>query len=65
MPSTVIHTVYYNKEEQVLKVVFQSGAVYLYRDVPDEVYLLLMKARSKGTFLNRFIKENYVFERME
>jgi hypothetical protein len=64
MPSSVIITAHYDKDTQVLKVIFRSGAVYEYYDVPEEVYLLYMKARSKGTFLNKFIKGNFEFEKV-
>lgn len=64
MPSSVIATVHYDKASQVLKVIFRSGAVYQYYEVPEEVYLLYMKARSKGTFLNKFIKGNFEFEKI-
>lgn len=64
MPSSVIDTTYYDKENQTLKVVFRSGAVYIYYDVPEDVYVQFMKARSKGTFLNLSIKGSYEFERV-
>ncbi|MFA6060326.1 MAG: KTSC domain-containing protein [Taibaiella sp.] len=65
MPSSVIITAHYNKDTQVLKVIFRSGAVYEYYGVPEEVYLFYMKAKSKGTFLNKFIKGNFEFEKVE
>jgi hypothetical protein len=65
MPSSVIDTTYYDKEKQTLKVIFRSGAVYVYFDVPEEVYQQFMKARSKGTFLNLSIKGSYEFERVD
>ena len=64
MPSSVIITAHYDKDTQVLKIIFRSGAVYEYYDVPKEVYLFYMKARSKGTFLNKFIKGNFEFEKV-
>lgn len=64
MPSSVIVTAHYDKDTQVLKVIFRSGAVYEYYGVPEEVYLMYMKAKSKGTFLNKFIKGNFEFEKV-
>jgi hypothetical protein len=64
MPSSVIITAQYDKDTQVLKVIFRSGAVYLYYDVPEEIYLFYRKAKSKGTFLNKFIKGNFEFEKV-
>jgi len=65
MPSSVIHHINYDKDTGTLKVTFLSGAVYLYYGVPDEMYLRFTRARSKGTFLNLFIKDHYEFERIE
>ena len=64
MPSSVILTAHYDKDAQILKVIFRSGAVYHYYEVPEEVYLLYSKAKSKGTFLNNFIKGNFEFEKI-
>lgn len=51
MPSTVIRSIDYDVDQQVLKITFRSGAVYAYYKVPDEVYIDLMKARSRVDFL--------------
>jgi hypothetical protein len=65
MPSSVIITAHYDKDTRVLKIIFRSGVVYQYYDVPEEVYLSYMKAKSKGTFLNKSIKGNFEFEKVE
>ncbi|HEU4608763.1 MAG TPA: KTSC domain-containing protein [Chitinophagaceae bacterium] len=64
MPSSVIAHIDYDPEKQVLKIRFLSGAVYVYYDVPDEVYVRMSKAKSKGHFLNTKIKGNYAFEKI-
>lgn len=64
MPSTVVARIEYDNESQILKITFLSGAVYAYYNVPDEVYVDLKKARSKGQFLNQHIKDVYDFEKL-
>lgn len=65
MPSTVIDKLAYDLESKVLCVVFQSGKVYYYKDVPHGVYLTLKTARSKGGYLNKYIKGVYAYESSE
>ncbi|TKC09629.1 KTSC domain-containing protein [Pedobacter frigoris] len=62
MPSTVIDRVEYDPENRILSVVFQSGRVYYYKEVPQGIYLTLRAARSKGRYLNNYIKGVYEFE---
>ncbi|KAA5532136.1 KTSC domain-containing protein [Taibaiella lutea] len=64
MPSTVIEYISYDAATQVLKVHFLSGAVYAYNDVPENIYEAFKKYKSKGTFLNKYIKDKYDFERI-
>lgn len=64
MPSTVVDSFYYDMDSLVLRVTFRSGAIYLYHDVPEDIYLEFKQAKSKGTYLNQFIKGNFEFERV-
>ena len=54
--SSSIATVGYDEEQQVLEVVFHDGRVYHYLEVPPERVLSLLRAESKGRFLNSDIK---------
>ncbi|WP_118953525.1 KTSC domain-containing protein [Taibaiella helva] len=65
MPSTVIAHTAYDENRQVLTITFLSGAVYAYYEVPPELYARMLKARSKGKFLNKFIKDHYMFKRLD
>lgn len=65
MPSTVIAHIEYKPETKVLKVIFLSGAVYAYYQVPEDVYVSMKQARSKGQFLNEQIKGNYRFRKLK
>ncbi len=59
MPSSVIKSFDYNSASAILRIVFISGIIYEYKDVPETVYQSMKAARSKGTFLNRQIKAHY------
>jgi hypothetical protein len=59
MPSTVIRDYKYDQDAQTLCITFVSGKVYEYERVPASIYLALSTAFSKGTFFNRFIKDQF------
>lgn len=62
MPSSVVHKIAYNAEKEILTIVFQSGKVYHYKQVPYNIYISLRAARSKGRYLNKNIKGVYTYE---
>ena len=65
MPSAVVSGIKYDSTKQVLRVYFVSGLVYDYKNVPPHVYQAMIKAFSKGTYLNRYIKGQYDFEKVQ
>ena len=65
MPSSVIRRFEYAAETQTLRVVFVSGAVYEYHDVPAEVAEAFAAARSKGEFFGRVIRPVFRFEKVK
>jgi len=64
MPSSVISSYHYDAEHKVLKIIFVSGMVYLYKKVPADVFDEFKSAFSKGIYFNQHIKNNYEFERV-
>lgn len=64
MPSSVVAKMIYNEEKQTLRIVYVSGMVYDYKNVPWEVYEAMKTSGSKGTYLNKHIKGNYEFEKV-
>ena len=46
--SSMIQAVGYDPKTRILEVVFNSGRIYCYEDVPPNVYKELMAADSKG-----------------
>ena len=65
MPSSVVEHIDYDIETQQLKITFQSGDVYIYYDVPDDVYIQFMQYKSKGFFLNKYIKDHFNYEKIQ
>ena len=63
MPSTVIRFFRYDAERRELLVGFQSGRRYTYQDVPEEIFLGMKAAFSKGEFFNAHIRNKYPFIR--
>jgi lysyl-tRNA synthetase class 2 len=64
MPSTVIKQLEYHRDTKSLKIQFVSGLIYLYNDVPEEVYDQFRSYREKGIFFNNHIKNKYSFTRL-
>mgnify|MGYP003150729519 CR=1 FL=1 len=62
--SSNVASVGYNKDEEVLEVEFNSGAVYQYYGVSEEVYLNMLSANSVGKYFNDSVKDIYPFSRV-
>lgn len=56
MPSSVVAAMKYYSDTSTLRVIFVSGIVYDYKNVPKEVYKAMKAASSKGVFPNTQIK---------
>jgi hypothetical protein len=65
MPSSVIKLMEYDKTKKILRIVFVSGMIYDYLDVPEEIFLRMRSAQSKGVFFNQQIKPHYPFRKNE
>ena len=63
MPSSVIQSFVYDKEEQRLVVRFVSGKVFTYDDVPAKIAEGFRAAASKGTYFNEVIRDRFPFAR--
>ena len=61
MPSTVIRRHDYDEATRVLEITFVTGRVYIYADVPPDVYDDFRAARSKGEFFNTRIRDAYPY----
>ena len=57
--SSNVRSIGYDATSSTLEVEFNSGGVYQYSSVPEAVYVALMRASSKGHYLNDHIKDRY------
>lgn len=46
-------------EDNILEISFNSGGVWQYDGVSDQLYLNLMNASSKGSFFHEYIKDKF------
>ena len=54
----------YDPEIQDLQILFVSGGLYLYHNVPTDVAEGLREAPSKGQYFAAYVKNRYPFERL-
>jgi hypothetical protein len=65
MPSSVVAAIRYDPGTDTLRVIYVSGRVYDYKNVPEKIYKEMKEAFSKGEFLNKHIKPKYEFEKIK
>lgn len=64
--SSAVSYVRYDRKHQRLYVTFRdSGEMYVYVEVPPDQYEALLRAESKGRFMNDKIKDRYKFQRLK
>lgn len=55
----------YNEETKDLYIVFTNDSIYLYKDVPQEIFDGIETATSKGSyFIQQIKKGHYAYERV-
>ena len=64
MPSSVVSAIKYDAKTATLRVIYVSGMVYDYKEVPQEIYTEMKTSKSKGIYLNHNIKGHYPFEKI-
>jgi KTSC domain len=65
MPSSVVAGMHFDPVSATLRIIFVSGMVNEYKNVPEKIYKAMKISGSKGTCLNRHIKGNYTFEKVK
>jgi hypothetical protein len=63
MPSSVVSSMHYDPGSSTLTIVYVSGEVYDYLEVPESKYKAMKSSGSKGTYLNKYIKGHYEFKK--
>ncbi len=59
-----IRSVGYEAETSTLEIEFQTGTIYQYSNVPSQVYDGLMRAPSKGSYLQTQIRSRYPYRQI-
>lgn len=62
--SSMIQVVGYDESTQTLEVVFNSGKVYQYHEVPQQVYKELLAAGSKGSYMRSEVIDCYPYQQV-
>lgn len=62
--SSSITSVGYDPTSHTLEIEFVSGATYRYRQVEQSVYEALMRAESKGRYVNAHVRTEYPYSRL-
>lgn len=63
--SSMLYAVGYDSKTRTLEVVFNSGGIYQYYDVPPEEYEELMAAESKGSYMHACIIDVYPYAQIK
>jgi hypothetical protein len=63
--SSHIAAIGYDKTTMALEVVFKNSGVYRYHGVPPSMFEEMLKAQSKGRFLNGIVRAGYKYTRMK
>ena len=61
--SSNIESVGYDSANQIVHIRFLTGSTYLYKGVPEHEFENLRTAASVGSYLNRYFKNIYPYER--
>ncbi len=64
MPSRVISEIHYDHASSTLRIIFVSGLIYDYKNVPEKIYKELKSSGAKGIYLNQHIKPHFTYERI-
>ncbi|TMJ06423.1 MAG: KTSC domain-containing protein [Alphaproteobacteria bacterium] len=63
MPSTAVEHISYDEATRELHVTYVGGATYTYYGVPKQLYAAFREVRSKGQFVNQFVKNRYDYRK--
>jgi hypothetical protein len=63
--SSMISSVGYDADTQVLEIEFNNTRIYQYLKVPSPIYEGLIQAESPGNYFNTEIRDNYEYQRSQ
>lgn len=62
--SNAIHAIGYDPKTRQLEVIFTGGGIYVFENVPHDVFLQFLRSPSKGSFFRRRIQGRFRQERL-
>ncbi|MCE7933895.1 MAG: KTSC domain-containing protein [Chlorobi bacterium CHB2] len=62
--SNAIHAIGYDPQNRQLEVIFTGGGIYLFENVPHDVFVQFLRSPSKGSFFRRRIQGRFRQERL-
>jgi hypothetical protein len=62
--SSGIVSIGYDEKRKILEITFIPSGTYHYMNVQHSMYKALLKAESKGSFVNKYIKGRYKYKRI-
>ncbi len=60
-----IDTTEYLKDKKVLRVTFNVGSIYEYKNVEPNVWIQIIQCESIGSFISKNVKGFYEFDRIK
>ena len=63
--STVMNEVNYNDETNEMTIEFWNGSIFVYKEVPKELYEEFIDSTSIGQFFHRKVKDKFTFRKGE
>ncbi|MCY3782253.1 MAG: KTSC domain-containing protein [Chloroflexi bacterium] len=62
--SSNVRSIGYDRDSETLEIEFNSGSIYQYFGVPEQMYDEIMRAPSKGRFVHQYIRNQYAYSRV-
>jgi hypothetical protein len=62
--SSNIKSVGYDQTSNTLEIEFNNGRTYQYFEVPNQIYLSLIEAASKGKYFHNSVKSRFEFKQI-
>ena len=63
--SAVMNEVNYNDETNEMTIEFWNGSIFVYKEVPKELYEEFIDSTSIGQFFHRKVKDKFTFRKGE
>jgi len=62
--SSTISKIGYDPDNNILLIAFNSGSIYEFQSIPEEIYQELMQSPSIGKFFSKNIRTRYVYKKI-